>query len=88
MEKGKVAEQLYWEKRKGQAPRNMQQQRPGKRHVMFSDQEYSDRDEGPSAMEMLTQQMQQLQATIDIMQRAPAAPAPDVKPHFRGAFMA
>ncbi len=32
---------------------------------MFSDQEYFDRDEGPSAMEMLTQQMQQLQAAIE-----------------------
>ncbi len=49
---------------------------------------YSDRDEGPSAMEMLTQQMQQLQATIDSMQRSPKVPAPGVKPHFRGAFMA
>jgi hypothetical protein len=29
--------------------------------VMFSDQDYSERDEGPSAMELLTQQMQQLQ---------------------------
>ena len=55
---------------------------------MFSDQEYSERDEGPSKMEMLTQQMQQLQAAIDSMQRAPATPAPGVKPHLRGAFMA
>ena len=36
--KGKVAEQLYWEKLRGQVPRN-QQHRPGKRHVMFVDQE-------------------------------------------------
>jgi hypothetical protein len=69
---------MYLEKRRCQAPRNQQKQRPGKRHVMFSDQEYSDRDEGPSAMEMLTQQMQQLRAAIDSMQRAPAAPAPGV----------
>ena len=41
-ENGKAAEQLYWEKRRGYAPRNQQQQRLGKRHVMFSDQEYYD----------------------------------------------
>ena len=88
-EKGKAAEQLYWEKRRGQAPRaQQQQQRSGKRHVMFSDQDYSDRDEGPSAMEMLTQQMQQLQAAIANMQQQSTAPAPGVNPHFRGAFMA
>ena len=87
-EKGRAAEQLYWEKRRGQAPRAQQpEQRPGIRHVMFSDQDYSERDEGPSAMELLTQQMQQLQVAIANMQSS-ATPAPGVNPHFRGAFMA
>jgi hypothetical protein len=55
---------------------------------MFSDHDYSERDEGPSAMELLTQQMQQLQAAIANMRQSLAAPAPDVNLHFRGAFMA
>jgi hypothetical protein len=84
VEKGNVAYQLYWEKTRDQAPRN-QLQRPSK--VMFADQEYSDRGESPNAMELLTQQMHQLHAAIDIMQRAQSAPAPGVNPNFRGAFM-
>ena len=49
---------------------------------MFSDQDYSERDEGTSAMEMLTEQMQQLQAAIASMQQTSLAPAPTKKPHF------